>query len=156
PLQLASYTATLANGGTRYQMRLLKNVRDKNTGDETVSGEPNVLGKIEMKDSTKQAIFKGMRKVCMEGGTAANVFANYPIEVCAKTGSAQVSTGAANGIFVAFAPYDNPRIAVAVVVENAGSGNSIAPVARDIFDAYFKPGVMSVKDNVSFKNTLLP
>ncbi len=156
PLQMASYTATLANGGTRYQMHLLKNVRDRQTGEETVSSEPEVLGQIDMKQSTRDAIFLGMRKVCQEGGTAGSVFADYPIEVCAKTGSAQVSTGAANGIFVAFAPYDNPRIAVAVVVENAGSGNAIAPVARDIFDAYFKLGTVSQKDNISYKNTLLP
>lgn len=156
PLQLASYTATLANGGTRYQMHLLKNVRDRQTGDDVVASQPNVLGEIEMKQSTRDAIFLGMRKVCQEGGTAANVFGNYPIEVCAKTGSAQVNTGAANGIFVAFAPYDNPRIAVAVVVENAGSGNSIAPIARDIFDVYFKLNTVPVKDNVQYKNTLLP
>ena len=92
----------------------------------------------------------------MEGGTAASVFGNYPIEVCAKTGSAQVSKGAANGIFVAFAPYNNPRIAVAVVVENAGSGNAIAPVARDIFDVYFKLNSQAPKDNVPNKNALLP
>ena len=156
PLQLASYTATLANGGTRYKMHLLKNVRDSITGDEILSGESEVLGKIEMKESTKNAIALGMRKVCMEGGTAASVFGDYPIEVCAKTGSAQVSKGAANGIFVAFAPYNNPRIAVAVVVENAGSGNAIAPVARDIFDVYFKLNSQAPKDNVPNKNSLLP
>ena len=156
PLQLASYTATLANGGTRYQMRLLKNVRDIKTGDETVSSEPKILGEIDMQKSTHDAIALGMRKVCMEGGTAASVFGDYPVEVCAKTGSAQVSTGAANGIFVAFAPYDNPRIAVAVVVENAGSGNAIAPVARDIFDVYFKLNARAEKDNVPQKNSLLP
>lgn len=156
PLQLASYTATIANGGTRYQMHVLKNVRSRQTGEETVAGEAKVLGQIDMKESTKNAVFTGMRKVCTEGGTAANVFADYPIEVCAKTGSAQVSTGAANGIFVAFAPYDNPQIAVAVVVENAGSGNSIAPVARAVFDAYFRLGVTGYKDNAANKNTLLP
>lgn len=156
PLQLASYTATLANGGTRYRARLLKNVRDKVTGDLTVAGEPEVLGQIDMKQSTKDAIFLGMRKVCQEGGTAASVFGDYPIEVCAKTGSAQVSTGAANGVFVAFAPYDNPQIAVSVVVENAGSGNSIAPIARDIFNAYFKLDVQPQKDNIFDKNSLLP
>ncbi len=156
PLQLASYTSTLANGGTRYKAHLLKNVRDRQSGDVTASGEPEVLGKIDMKESTKNAISLGMRKVCQEGGTASFVFENYPIEVCAKTGSAEVSTGAANGIFVAFAPYNNPQIAVAVVVENAGSGNSIAPVARDVFDAYFRPGMQAVQDNVFNKNTLLP
>ncbi len=156
PIQMASYTATLANGGTRYRAHLLKNVRDRQTGEETVSSEPEIMKQIDMKQSTKDAIFSGMRKVCMEGGTAGSVFADYPIAVCAKTGSAQVSTGAANGIFVAFAPYDNPQIAVAVVVENAGSGNAIAPIARQVFDAYFKIGAVSHKDNVSYKNTLLP
>ncbi|MBR2476507.1 MAG: penicillin-binding protein 2 [Clostridia bacterium] len=156
PLQLASYTATLANGGTRYRLHLLKNVRDRETGEYVVSGEPVVLGQIDMKDSTRDAIFSGMRKVCQEGGTAASVFAEYPIPVCAKTGSAQVNTGAANGVFVAFAPADNPRIAVAVVVENAGSGNSIAPIAREIFDVYFQLNKTPQKDNTGTKNQLLP
>ena len=156
PLQLAGYTATIANGGTRYKLRLLKNVRDRQTGEEAVSGEPEVLGTIKMKDSTKDAIAMGMRMVCQEGGTAANVFGNYPIEVCAKTGSAQVSTGVANGVFVAFAPYNNPQIAVSVVIENAGSGNSVAPVAKDILDAYFKIGSVRQKDNYYYKNSLLP
>lgn len=156
PLQLAGYTATLANGGTRYKLHLLKNVRDKQTGEETVSSESEILGRIEMKESTKKAVSLGMRRVCLPGGTAASVFGQYPIEVCAKTGSAQVSTGVANGVFVAFAPYKNPQIAVSVVIENAGSGNLVAPVAKEVLDAYFRLDTVNQKDNISEKNTLLP
>jgi penicillin-binding protein 2 len=72
-----------------------------------------------------------------EVGTASNVFGNYPITVAGKTGTASVSKGTANGVFVCFAPYENPEIAIAVVVEHAGSGNGIAPIARAMLDAYF-------------------
>ena len=70
------------------------------------------------------------------GGTAASTFLNYPVTVGAKTGSAQ-APGGSHAVFVAFAPYDDPEIAVAVVVENGGQGSRIASVARDVFDAYF-------------------
>jgi len=70
-------------------------------------------------------------------GTAANVFANYPVGIGCKTGTASVSDGTANGIFVAYAPFDDPEIAVCVVVEHGAHGNSIAPIAKAIFDEYF-------------------
>ena len=111
---------------------------------------------VEMQDSTYHAVTRGMREAAQEAGTAGTVFAGFPIEVCAKTGSAQVSTGVANGVFVAYAPYEDPQIAVAVVVENAGSGNSIAPVARDIFTEYFGLDVEHPADAAAQKNALLP
>lgn len=156
PVQLASYVATVANGGTRYKTHLLKTVRSYDTGEEMVEPTGEVWGTVPMKESTYQAVAQGMRQAAQDAGTAGGVFGNFPIEVCAKTGSAQVSTGVANGVFVAYAPYDNPQIAVAVVVENAGSGSSIAPVARDIFTEYFGLDVSHDTDFTLNQNTLLP
>lgn len=156
PVQIASYVATVANGGTRYKTHLLKTVRSYDTGEEMVAPTGEVYNTVEMQDSTYHAVTQGMREAAQDAGTAGTVFGDFPIEVCAKTGSAQVSTGVANGVFVAYAPYEDPQIAVAVVVENAGSGNSIAPVARDIFTEYFGLNVEHPADTASQKNTLLP
>ena len=85
---------------------------------------------------------EGMRKVT-EDGTASSVFRNFPVSVGGKTGSAQVSAAKkadAHGVFVAFAPYEDPEIAICVIGENAGSGNSVAPVAKDVFSYYFGIG----------------
>ena len=136
PVQIANYIATFANGGTRYKVHLLKEVREHSTGNVIMKNEPEAISKIDISPATYDAVREGMYLTSREG-TASNVFMDYPIAVCSKTGSAQVSTGVANGVFVAYAPYDNPQIAIAVVVENAGSGNAIAPVAKDIFDQYF-------------------
>ena len=136
PVQIANYIATFANGGTRYKVHLLKEVREHSSGNVIMKNEPEAISKIDISPATYDAVREGMYLTSREG-TASNVFMDYPIAVCSKTGSAQVSTGVANGVFVAYAPYDNPQIAVAVVVENAGSGNAIAPVAKDIFDQYF-------------------
>jgi penicillin-binding protein 2 len=76
------------------------------------------------------------------------------VAVAAKTGTASVPSGSANGIFVAFAPADNPEIAVSVVVHHGGHGNSIAPIAKAVLDEYFS--VEQVEDNIVKENVLLP
>lgn len=136
PVQLATYIATLVNGGTRYKTHIVKSVKDSVTGRDVMVNEPSVVSEIDIEDENLQAILEGMYLTAAEG-TAANVFANYPIAIGCKTGTASVPSGTANGIFVAFAPYDDPEIAVCVVVEHGAHGNSIAPVAREIFDEYF-------------------
>ena len=84
------------------------------------------------------AIKEGMKGVVTEDGTASSYFKNFPIQVGGKTGSAQ-NTGdrSAHGLFVSFAPYDNPEIAVCVVGEYAGSGGALAPVCLEIYREYF-------------------
>ena len=85
-----------------------------------------------------RAIKEGMRGVVTEDGTASSVFRGYPIAVGGKTGSAQTRKGrSAHGVFVSFAPYDSPEIAVCVIGEYAGSGGSVAPVVVRIYDEYF-------------------
>ena len=136
PLQMANYIATLANGGTRYETHLLKYVCASDYSSVLSAIQSVIAGRVEMSEQTYQTVMEGMSEVT-ENGTAAGAFKNYRIHVGGKTGSAQVSSGTANSVFAAFAPFDEPEIAVVVVVEHGGSGNRIAPIARSIFDAYF-------------------
>ncbi len=136
PVQISNYIATVANGGTRYKPRLTKNVRNIYSGESVVTEEPTVLNKVTMSPETQQTVTHGMRLVSDRDGTAS-IFADFPIEVCSKTGSAQVAKGSANGVFASYAPYKNPQISVAIVVENAGSGAALAPIAKTIYEKYF-------------------
>lgn len=138
PVQLANYVATLVNGGTRYQPHLVKRITN-NTGDSVIQEiVPTVLNTVEMSDSTVKAVKEGMKGVVTEDGTASSYFKGFPIQVGGKTGSAQNTGGrSAHGLFVSFAPYDNPEIAVCVVGEYAGSGGSLAPVCLEIYRQYF-------------------
>jgi penicillin-binding protein 2 len=153
PLQLANYVATVAGGGTRYQPHLIKSVKTYQNGQTLSKTEPKAVTKIDISKENYDAIMKGMRSVT-EDGTASNVFGNYPIAVGGKTGTAQVPNGSANGIFVAFAPYDNPKIAVAIVIEHGAHGNMVAPIARDIFDVYF--GENAAAEKVLPEKVLIP
>ncbi|MFY9439879.1 MAG: penicillin-binding transpeptidase domain-containing protein, partial [Tepidanaerobacteraceae bacterium] len=96
-------------------------------------------GQIDVSKSTFDVIKRGMRAVTLPGGTAYGVFADFPIAVAGKTGTAEWDvTKDPHGWFVAFAPYEDPEIAVAVFIEQAGSGGSTGgPVARAIFEEYF-------------------
>ncbi|HIU43358.1 MAG TPA: penicillin-binding protein [Candidatus Ventrousia excrementavium] len=139
PVQICSYIATIANGGTRYRPHLLKEVWNYSYTEQLEVIEPEVVDTVQMSEETQQAIFEGMLGVTTEDGTASSRFRNYPIEVAGKTGSAQTVTGtrSAHGVFVSFAPYDDPEIAICVVGEYAGSGGNMAPVAIAVYDEYF-------------------
>ncbi len=136
PIELASYTSTIANGGTRYKAHLLKNVKDYKTGEIVYEPKKEVLSTVDIQQDAYDAITKGMYLVAKEG-TAKAYFEDFPVEVCCKTGSAQVGTKNANGVFVCYAPYKNPQIAIAVVVEAAGSGSSTIPIAKAVLEEYF-------------------
>ncbi len=138
PVQLANYAATIANGGTRYKAHLLKEVLSHDYSYEYFVSRPEVALKLEMQPQNVAALQEGMRAVTQQGGTAYNVFRDFDIPVAGKTGSAQVSDRPNNGVFVAYAPADDPQIAVAVAVEKGGAGSTIAPIARDVIDLYFR------------------
>lgn len=147
PIQLANYIATLVNGGIRYKLNLVDKIVDVN--DKIVREfEPEVLEKINLNQENVDAVIEGMRRVNRTGSTAS-VFTNgnyFPIETGGKTGTAtfkedgmQEKVGrAAYGVFVGFAPVDNPQIAVSVVLYDGGHGYFGGYVARAIFEAYFK------------------
>ncbi len=141
PLQLASYMSTIVNGGNRYKATLLKSVDEFYTGKPVYENSPEILSKTHLSDQTVSIIKSAMRSVVDdEGGTARGVFGNKPYarDIGGKTGTAQVSKGSDTVLFVGFAPYENPQIAVAVVVENGNSSARASSVAADIFDYYFE------------------
>lgn len=107
-----------------------------------------------MKQENINAVLEGMKGVTSEtGGTAYSTFANFEIEVGGKTGSAQAGD-ATNGWFVGFAPFDNPEVAVVVLVENAGHGNYTAEVAKNIFAEYFGMNSKEVSENMQVVSNL--
>ncbi len=147
PLQLANYMATLANGGTRYKPRLIKTVESVE-GSISEESAPEVLEKINLSKKNQEAILKGMRMVVTEG-TAQRAFSGCKVSVAAKTGSAQTAGSYTNGICIAYAPYEEPRIAIACVVEKAGSGANVAQAVRRVVDSYFESDDESdIKTNV--------
>lgn len=136
PMQLANYAATIANGGTRYKVNLIKSIRSSVDGSVVKEFAPEPAEKIDVDADTLNAVRQGMKKVADEGSASA-FFANYGIQVGGKTGTAQVGNGSNNAVFIAYAPFENPQIAVAVVLEHGVRGTNAAAVARDIFDEYF-------------------
>ena len=136
PVQLANYCATIANGGTRYKVNLIDSIRSSVDGSVVEKFGSEVVEKIDMDPQTVDQIHNGMKKVVDEG-SARSIFEGYPIAVGGKTGTAQLGKGANNAVFIAFAPFDNPKIAVAVVLEHGVRGTNAGRVARDVFDQYF-------------------
>lgn len=144
PIQLANYAATIANGGTRYKTNIIKNVRSSTDGAIVQEFQPTVIKQNNLRDSTLQAVKEGMKRVVDEG-SASGVFDNYPIEIGGKTGTAQVGkTVTNNAMFIAFAPFDDPEIAICVALEHGLRGANAGYVAKDILDEYFKLGDRAV------------
>ena len=147
PVQLVNYIATLVNGGYRYKLNLVDKIVDI---DNNVVKEyqPEVLEKVNLNQENVDAVIEGMRRVNRTGSNAVvfNHGKAFPIETGGKTGTAtfkengmQEKIGrAAYGVFVGFAPVEDPEIAVSVVLYDGGHGYFGAYVARAIFEAYFK------------------
>lgn len=150
PLQLAVYTCTLANQGTRYRATFLNRVTSSDYRTLVYSNSPEVVSKMNISDTTYNTYVDGMRRVVtMIGGTAISCFGGpkdedntqWPskITVCAKTGTAQHSSGGSDhGVFVCFAPMEDPQVAIAIFGEKTAHGSSMAPVAEPILKAYFE------------------
>ena len=139
PLQLANYTAALANNGTRYKASILKSARSYDYSKSVFERKAEVVGTVNVNQEYYNAVHTGMYNVANSvNGTAFQIFGNYPVKVAAKTGTAQLGEAVTNnGVFVCYAPYDDPEIAVAVVVEKGSAGSAIATIARDVLDYYF-------------------
>lgn len=135
PLQLANYVATLVSGGEHYEAHLLKNVKSYDNSRVVDVYGKGPLNDLNISDSTMAAVTKGMHDLTYDSLRSA--FSRCVVEAGAKTGSAQVGTDIANGTFVAYAPYDDPEIAIAIVVEKGGSGSLLANAAVDIINAWF-------------------
>lgn len=146
PIQMAEYCATVANRGTRHSASILKSVRTFDYSEELFSRETEILSTVDTADYNWDAIQKGMYLVANDPlGTAYDHFYDCNYTVAAKTGTAQKGDNVVNdGIFMCYAPYNDPQIAVAILVERGGSGNDVSSIARKIVETYFN--IMSYSD----------
>jgi penicillin-binding protein 2 len=153
PLQLASYAATIASSGSRYAVHLLKSVRSFDGSASLAEYRPAILSRVEAKPEYFAAVQEGMLMASLYG-SSSYVFGNYSVKVACKTGTAQIREDTENNaVFIAFAPYENPEIAVAVVVEKGAEGWRLAEIAKEIFDSYF---METGKKAYEAENILLP
>ena len=153
PMQIAKYISSIANGGTVVNPTIIKSVLNSDgtevSKDEIRKYTNEKLGIVDtddgitIRDESIEVAKEGMRMAASEaGGTAYNIFKNFNIEVAGKTGSAEAGKDSngndlVNAWFVCFAPFDNPEVAVVVMIENGGHGNYAAEVARDVLIQYF-------------------
>lgn len=135
-LQLAVYASTLANGGTRYRATLIDKVISPDTKTVYLNNAPEVLSKVDVSDYALKAVKEGMLSV-IEEGTASYLMHDYPIKVGGKTGTSQTNSGVDHGVYVAFAPYENPEIVITIIVEHGASGSSAGSVLKKLLDGYF-------------------
>ena len=157
PLQLASATATLATRGKRYKPHMVAAVEDGLTGERRII-QPERMPDVEISNEIYWEYVLGAMHDVMQGtrGTARAVGLGAPYEMAGKSGTAQVVSIAQDkeyddeeleerqrdhALFISFAPFDEPRIAVALIVENGESGSGVAaPIAKSIMDAYLGYG----------------
>lgn len=149
PLQLAKYISVLASEGKKVPIHVVQGI-EKSTEDKVsekelekirldITGVKQDDKELSFKKNHIDAIKQGMKSVTSEtGGTSYIVFKNSDLQVAGKTGTAQVTKGSDDGLFVGFAPYDNPKIAVVAVIEHGGEGSYTANVVRPIIEEYFK------------------
>ncbi len=135
PLQLANYTATLANGGTLYSPKIVNQIRRNNGEDEYI--QPEIVRKNFISQDIMQIIKDGMRQT-ITAGTAQSL-KDLPVAIAGKTGTAQFGEeDKTHAWFVSFAPFDDPKIAMVVLVEGGGEGHSSAvPVTKEVYQWYF-------------------
>lgn len=145
PLQLANYVATFANGGTHYKATLIDKIVSYDMTTVYDDCKPQVSNKIKLKDSTISAIKTGMLSVTVDG-TGQAALGDYPIKIGGKTGTAQVEGKADHSTFIVFAPYDNPEIAISVVLEHGASSYASGNLVRQILDSYFSTSENTATD----------
>lgn len=141
PVQLATYVATIANNGTRLRTHLVKEIRDyerKETIYKYNSKKPEVESTAGVSKANLKRVQNAMRRVVASPqGTAYSVFGNYKINVAAKTGTAE-NAGSDHTVFICYAPFEKPEVAVAVVLEHGAHGKYSMSVAKALLDEYFK------------------
>ena len=155
PMQLCSYVTTIVNQGTRYKATFLNRVVSTDYREVVFENSTQIMTQTKLSDEAWNAVKLGMEKVANEqGGTARSLFANYPVKVAAKTGTAEtgVKDHSSNGAFVCYAPADDPQIAIAVYGERSGSGATMGKVAKALLDVYF--GIDQEGDTVLGENQI--
>ncbi len=139
PIQLACYVATLANGGTKYKAHFVKAIKSADYTETVYEAEPTVIRELNISEESKEAVKKGMVNL----GSSFSAFRDLKYPIACKTGTAQVkkrvngvTVSYTNGFMIAYAPADNPQIAVAIAIENAMS-TGLAVYVAEICEAYF-------------------
>lgn len=140
PVQIVNYISIIANDGKKFTPHLIKMAVDES--GKIVYESPREYEQLPISQENLDGVKRGMRAVVNSiDGTAANVFRDFPFHVAGKTGTSETgyeATSSSNGLFVCYAPYDDPQIAIAVVVEHGVWGSQTAPIARDIMLEYFR------------------
>ena len=156
PIQMAEYCATVANSGTRYSASILKSIRNYDYSEKLYDREPTVMSTVESAEYNWAAVHEGMWEVLNDyiNEKNVNVWVDCPWRVAGKTGTAQKGEGIQNdGIFMCYAPYKDPEVAIFVVVERGGAGADVQFIARHIMDAYIT--IMGYSDTSETEMTLL-
>ena len=162
PIEIARYISMLANGGKAVDVSIVKSIIDPDGNEISESeieeyvngmlGNPDTeLEDLNIKQENLDAILEGMKGVTSEpGGTAYYIFSDFGMDIAGKTGSAETQIdGKVNGWFAGFAPYDDPEIAVVVLIEDAGSGGNTAEVAKTIMQEYFGMNAKKVTEDTT-------
>ena len=154
PMQLAVYTAALANRGVRYKATFLNRIISADYQKLLYESKPTVASRLEITDEAYQVYTSGMRLAVSAGsGTAHSALGDYPVAVCAKTGTAQHgSPGSDHASFVCYAPADDPQVAIAIYVEKGAQGGSLGNIARAMLDVYF--ATTAQNDTIKPENVL--
>lgn len=141
PIQLARYVTTIANSGTSFELTLIDKISDKD-GKVILDNKAKSKSLSEVSDSSWQLVQEGMYKVGNGSrSSSSNMFKNYPKKIAGKTGTAQESTSKANhALFVSYAPFDSPEIAVTVVIPNGYASSHAVELGRDIYSYYYNIG----------------
>lgn len=161
PVQMAKYISMLANGGKQIEVSTIKTIRNADGSEvskedinqfvnKKLGLEDNQVEDRQMNQQHLQAVLEGMKSVTSDsGGTAYVRFKDFNISVGGKTGSAEAPNNKVHAWFVGFAPFENPEIAIVVMVENGGHGNYTAEVVRDIMTEYFGMNTQNVEEDMS-------
>ncbi len=156
PIQMAEYCATVANSGTRYSASILKSIRNYDYSEKLYDREPTVMSTVDSAEYNWAAVHEGMWEVLNDyiNEKNVNVWVDCQWRVAGKTGTAQKGEGIQNdGIFMCYAPYKDPEVAIFVVVERGGAGADVQFIARNIMDAYIT--IMGYSDTSETEMTLL-
>ena len=161
PLQMAKYISTLANGGNKVDVSIVKTIINADGTEvpreeineyvnKKLGLEPEEDDGIQLNKDYLNIVLGGMQSVTQEvGGTAYNIFKDFSIKVGGKTGSAEAPGEKVHAWFVGYAPFDDPEIAIVVMVENGGHGNYTAEVVRDIMAEYFGMNTQDIQEDIS-------
>ena len=144
PLQIAVVMSEIANGGIRYKPYLVKQITDPN-GQVLKNFKPEELGRLDVSPDIIALVQDGLREVTTVGTAASSFGKDFPVKIAGKTGTAENSQGKDHGWFIAYGPFDDPNIVVAVLVEQGGFGSqSAVPIGKKILEAAF--GIVNPED----------